>query len=164
MGYLTNLINSLIGQANTATEDASRAVIVNELATAQRAAGSTGVTVSVGYLTNLKASLESQIDTATTEAEKLQLIRELAVVQGAVSSSGGGGSLPTPSYSVSRALAAGDNIITHNLALTSPFAVTVVVKDGVTGSQIVPRIKNETTNTCTLSLITAFASTSIKIN
>jgi hypothetical protein len=67
------------------------------------------------------------------------------------------------SYSVNMSLVAGDNLITHNLGLASPFTVAAFIKNNINGSQIVPTIKNETTNTCVLTLITSFSNASIKI-
>jgi hypothetical protein len=163
MGYLANLITSLASQINAATNSGDRLAMMRQLATAQRAAGSSGVQITVGYLADLKASLQAQIDTVTTDGERGELINQLASIQNATAASSGGSSTPTAAYTVSQALAPGDNLITHGLNLVSPFTTTVIVKDNASGSQILPRIKNETANSLVISMITPVASVSIKI-
>lgn len=63
---------------------------------------------------------------------------------------------------VSVNLVAGNNLITHNLGLAFPFLVAVTIK-GSNGSQISAFIKNETANTCVISLVAGINNVSIKI-
>jgi hypothetical protein len=69
----------------------------------------------------------------------------------------------TKKFRVVQNLSAGNNVITHNLALASPFATIVEVRDNSTGSIINHRVISETTNTVTINIPIATTNSRITI-
>jgi hypothetical protein len=58
----------------------------------------------------------------------------------------------TKKFRIVQNLSAGSNTINHNLALASPFATIVEVRNNLTGSTIEHRVTSETTNTVTINV------------
>jgi hypothetical protein len=62
-----------------------------------------------------------------------------------------------------QALVAGNNVITHNLGVLTPFAVQVEVRDNGTGAIVTARVVTETANSTTINVGAAVASARITI-
>ena len=64
-------------------------------------------------------------------------------------------------FRITQPLVAGNNTITDNLNLLTPFARIVSVRDAVTGSEIAGRLINETANTYVFNVPVAVASATL---
>jgi hypothetical protein len=73
----------------------------------------------------------------------------------------GGGT--TKIYRNVQNLSAGANVITHNLALFTPFATIVQARDNATGEEIPLRVMLEATNTLTINVPVAYTATRITV-
>jgi hypothetical protein len=73
------------------------------------------------------------------------------------------GNANTKTYSANLNLVAGDNLITHNLGLASPFFLIVDIRDAVTGSRILLAVKNNTANTCIITTATNINNVNMKL-